>query len=98
LAAEAGLDVDRFRKDLESGSQRSLVGEEHEEAITEWGAFGVPTLVYPSGEAIYLKLGSGDWEGQEDDGLFEQMMSLFATRPYLVEVKKPASAGFVKKT
>ncbi|MBW2145707.1 MAG: DsbA family protein [Deltaproteobacteria bacterium] len=97
VAREAGLDVDRFRRDIESGIQRHLVAEDHEEAVKQWGVFGVPTLVYPAGEAVYLKLAPGEWESREDDGLFDQLLALFATRPYLLEVKKPESVRVTKK-
>ncbi len=97
VAREAGLDVKRFKSYLENGSQRLLVARDHEEAVEQWGVFGVPTLIYPTGEAVYLKLAPGEWENREDDGLFDQLMALFATRPYLLEVKKPESVRVSKK-
>ncbi len=97
VAREAGLDVERFRRDFESGSQRHLVAREHEEAVEKWGVFGVPTLLYPTGEPVFLKLAAGEWENRKDDGLFGQLMALFATRPYLLEAKKPESVRSTKK-
>lgn len=98
VARQAGLDVERFMKDFESGSQRPVVAEEHEEAVERWGVFGVPTLLYPTGELVFLKLAAGEWENREDDGLFGQLMALFATRPYLLEAKKPESVRVTKKS
>lgn len=92
IAGEAGLDTVRFKKDLEKGTQRVRVARDHVEAVEEWGIFGVPTLIYPTGEAVYLKLAPGEWQNKEDDGLFDQLMALFAERPYLLEVKKPQPA------
>jgi protein-disulfide isomerase-like protein with CxxC motif len=96
IAQSSGLDLERFQQDLTRADLRALVGREHEEAVERWGIFGVPTLVYPSGEAAFLKLAPGEWEALGDDGLFDQLMALFATRPYLLEVKKPEATGFKK--
>jgi protein-disulfide isomerase-like protein with CxxC motif len=96
VARCSGLDMASFQRDFEDDHLRAVVGREHEEAVGRWGVFGVPTLVYPSGEAVFLKLAPGEWEARGDDGLFEQLIALFASRPYLLEAKKPESTGFKK--
>jgi len=55
LAAErAGLDVERFEKDLKETDFTTLA-REHAEAVRR-GVFGVPTLVWPEGRSYYLKI------------------------------------------
>jgi hypothetical protein len=40
-----------------------------------------------------VKLAAGDWEGTDDVELFYALCNMVATRPYVLEVKKPTSAN-----
>ena len=56
LAQEACLDVARFEGDRRDTTLLSEVGRSHQEAVARYGVFGTPTLVFPNGCAVYLKL------------------------------------------
>ncbi len=56
LAAEAELDVARFTADRQEPGLLQEAGRSHQEAVERYGVFGTPTLVFPSGCAVYLKL------------------------------------------
>ena len=67
------------------------MGADHAEASEPHAIFGVPTILYHGEEPTFVKLAAGDWEGADDLELFYDLTKL-ATRPYVLEVKKPASA------
>ena len=90
LAEEAGLDMDRFIEDMRSHSQREAVIREHDEAIEKYGIFGAPTIVFDNGEAIFVKLAAGDWEGTEDEALFQRVADMASEMPFVMELKKPS--------
>lgn len=60
LAQETGLDVERFIAELDSGSQRSKIMAEYEEAIEKYPGFGIPNAVvadrYPVLGAVPLSV------------------------------------------
>ena len=56
LAHEAGLDVTRFNADRRDPDIFQEVGHSHREAFERYAVFGTPTLVFPNGCAMYLKL------------------------------------------
>lgn len=97
IAREAGLDAERFAEDLKSGATRPLIGQEHTEAVEEYGVFGVPTLLFDGQEPTFLKLAEGDWEGKDDGELFDLVSTLSARRPYVLELKKPESARLAER-
>ncbi|MDY6844544.1 MAG: DsbA family protein, partial [Thermodesulfobacteriota bacterium] len=96
IAQKANLDMECFEKNLISRNQRPVVAKEHEEAVEQLGIFGVPTIIYPTGDAIFVKLASGSWENHNDDGLFDQLTSLIVPRSYLIEVKRAIPAQLPK--
>lgn len=92
VAIEVGLDVGRWEEDMKSGATLPLIAQDHEEAAGEYGVFGVPTLLFEKGKPVFAKLEEGDWEGTDDKGLFDAVVAASADRPYLLELKTPASA------
>ncbi|MBI4639836.1 MAG: DsbA family protein [Candidatus Tectomicrobia bacterium] len=46
LASEAGLDIERFKIDYDSGSQRETVMKDYLEAVNQWGITGIPTAIF----------------------------------------------------
>ena len=91
LATEVGLDADRFSADLRSGKARELVAHEHEESVRVYGLFGVPTIIFENGEAVFLKLEEGEWEGTDDEELFNDIAKMATRFPKMLEMKKPTS-------
>ncbi len=63
LASEAGLDVARFGADLEQPGLLEEVGRSHQHAVEHYAVFGTPTLVFPTGCAVYLKLAPAPTDG-----------------------------------
>ena len=63
-----------------------------ESAESEYGVFGVPTLLFESGNPAFVKLKEGAWEDQDDEGLLDAIRATSIDRPYLLEIKTPESS------
>ena len=87
VAEEAGLDVERFKKDLRDRSLLDVIARDHTEAAEEHGVFGTPTFVFEDGSASYLKT----FIPPEDDSVafFEHFVALASHRSYIGEIKRP---------
>jgi len=89
LAAQrAGLDVERFQRDLEDRSLLQRLGQDHTEAVEKYHAFGVPTFVFENGQAAYLKMNPPPPK-EEAAAVFEDLYRTMAQRPYIYELKRP---------
>jgi predicted DsbA family dithiol-disulfide isomerase len=55
-AVKAGIDLGQFKEDLADPDLLREIGESHTRAVEEYGAFGVPTCVFPSGNAAFIKM------------------------------------------
>ena len=55
-AVKAGIDLGQFKEDLADPALLREIGESHTRAVEEHGAFGVPTYVFPSGNAAFIKM------------------------------------------
>jgi predicted DsbA family dithiol-disulfide isomerase len=91
IAHEVDLDTTVLAEDLRTRKYKAAVGTEHAEASEPHAIFGVPTILYHGEEPTFVKLAAGAWEGADDLDLFDDLAKL-AKRPYVLEVKKPASA------
>ena len=71
----AGLDMAQFREDVVDPDLLREIGESHTRAVEEVGAFGVPTFVFPGGNAAFLKMFIPSAEQSEEiyDGLMKTM-------------------------
>ena len=88
VAQEAGLDVERFMRDLEDPSTLQQVAESHTEAVEEHGAFGTPTFVFPNGASGYLKMLPPEGKEQAVKA-FDTVMELMEGEAFVGEVKRP---------
>jgi len=88
VARENGLDVDRFEKDLDDRSLLDQIAADHTEAVTKYGAFGVPTFAFPDGQAAFLKMRPAPRDG-DAVAFFEDFLRTAAGRPYIHEIKRP---------
>ncbi len=86
IAEEAGLDVERFKNDLNDPALVQAVAADHEEA-GERGIFGTPTFLFENGHAAYMKTFIPP-EGEAVE-VFDSFVSLFGGRTYVGEVKAP---------
>ncbi|MBM3223418.1 MAG: hypothetical protein FJZ47_06415 [Candidatus Tectomicrobia bacterium] len=91
IAREVELDTRVLEEDLRTRKYKQEIGADHEAASDPYGIFGVPTILYNGQEPTFVKLDAGAWEGSDDMELFYDLHKL-ATRPCVLEVKKPTSA------
>ena len=54
VVASVGLDVEAVRKVVETGRPLETLAAEHEEAVSRWSVFGVPTFI-EAGEAVFIR-------------------------------------------
>jgi len=88
LAIGAGLDFDRFRRDLADPSILEALARDHTEAVTVHGVFGTPTFVFADGPAAYVRLA----ESAVDNGVvevFDNLVTVAAREPRILEIKRP---------
>jgi predicted DsbA family dithiol-disulfide isomerase len=88
LAREAGLDMERFRKDLADRNLLAKIGEDYTRGVQEHGIWGTPTLVFNGQRAAYLRLKPAP-PAEESVKLFEELFAIICRRPYVLEVKRP---------
>ena len=88
LASEAGLELPRFRDDLGRRKLLTRLAEDHTFAVDNLGVFGTPTLVFPGGHAVFLKM-AGLPPAEECLPLFYELLQLATARAYIQELKRP---------
>ncbi|GIX48984.1 MAG: hypothetical protein KatS3mg131_3195 [Candidatus Tectimicrobiota bacterium] len=96
IAREVDLDTTVLAEDLRTRKYREAVGADHEEADEQYDIFGVPTILFNGTQPTFLKLEGGDWEGTDDLEFFYALYQVAATRPYVLEIKKPVSAALAR--
>ena len=84
---KAGLDMARFREDVADPDLLRELGESHTKAVEEYGAFGVPTFVFPSGETAFLKMFVPPVEESEE--MYDSLMKVMSDFGHLGELKRP---------
>lgn len=87
-ATEAGLDLERLRRDMDDPTILRPVGEDYTEARERYGVFGTPTFVFPNGAAAYLKMRPEPDEA-ETMRVFDLLYGIMAERRYIEEIKRP---------
>ena len=85
--AASGIDDGRFREDLMDPDLLRELGESHTKAVEEYGAFGVPTYVFPSGHSAFIKMFIPPAE--EAVEMYDSLMKVAADFKYLGEMKRP---------
>jgi predicted DsbA family dithiol-disulfide isomerase len=88
VAVEAGLDLDRFRKDLADPEIVYAIARDHQPAVKEHGIFGTPTFLFPSGAAAYVRLSEAP-DGADALRIFDKIMSVAGDEPRILEIKRP---------
>ena len=86
-AQTAGLDLARFREDVADPDLLTELGESHQKAVDEVGAFGVPTFVFPGGNAAFLKMFIPPDE--EAAGIYESVFKTISEHAHVGELKRP---------
>lgn len=87
IAASVGLDVERFKQDLNNESLVEKIKQDHIEAVEQYGIFGTPTFVFPDGTSAFLKL----LKPPEHDAprLVEVLSEVMEKWSYIGEIKRP---------
>ena len=88
VAAKEGVDVDRFRSDLEDPAILEPLALDHRQGVLEHGVFGTPTLVFADGVCAYVRL-SEPVNGNGAVGVFDRLMAVAAAEPRILEIKRP---------
>jgi predicted DsbA family dithiol-disulfide isomerase len=88
VAVDAGLDLERFRKDIEAPDILDSLARDHREAVSGHGVFGTPTLVFPDGASAYVRLAEAP-EGPDAIRVFDHLLAVAAGEPTILEIKRP---------
>jgi predicted DsbA family dithiol-disulfide isomerase len=88
VAADCGLDLERFRKDLADPRILESLERNHTQAVSVHGVFGTPTFVFPDGAAAYVRL-AGVPDPADSTRVFERVVSVAAGEPSILELKRP---------
>lgn len=92
VAENAGLDMERFRADLEDRSLLQALARDHREAAGELGVFGTPTLVFGGGGAsAYVRL-SEEVDAASALEVFDRIFAVAREEPRILEIKRPVKA------
>ena len=86
-AQSSGLDLARFREDLVDPDLLNELGASHTKAVEEYGAFGVPTFVFPGGQAAFLKIFVPPDEQAAE--MFETLSKTMSEFVHVGELKRP---------
>lgn len=84
----AGLDLDRFRADIEDPTILESLARDHRQAVLEHGIFGTPTFLFADGASAYVRL-SESVDGSGALEVFDRLMSVAAAEPRILEIKRP---------
>jgi 2-hydroxychromene-2-carboxylate isomerase len=88
LAAAAALDLERFERDLNDPRILERLARDHQQAVEEHGVFGTPTFVFPGASVAYVRMMPAP-EGSQAVKLFDELVSVIASEPALLEIKRP---------
>lgn len=88
-AAAAGLDIDKFERDLDLKENLQAIGDDYLAAKQSYNLFGVPSFVFENDEAVYVKIGSVPETEEESVRLLEYIFKMGRDMSCLMELKKP---------
>jgi len=91
-ATEAGLDLERFRRDLASDEVFAIIERDYTEGREKHEVFGTPTIVFENGTGAYLKLNFQDMPSDPVE-FFHDFVSVVRDRPSVIEIKRPRPMG-----
>jgi len=88
VAEREGVDLDRFRSDLQDPAILEPLARDHRQGVLEHGVFGTPTLVFADGASAYVRL-SEPVNGSAAVQVFDRLMTVAAAEPRILEIKRP---------
>ena len=88
VAEDSGLDLERFRLDVDDPSIMQALARDHMQAVAKHGVFGTPTFVFPNGASAYIRLAESP-AGAEAVDLYDRRIGMAADEPRVLEIKRP---------
>jgi predicted DsbA family dithiol-disulfide isomerase len=88
IAVDAGLDLDRFRRDIADPDILEALARDHRQAVGELGVFGTPTFVFEDGASAYVRL-SEPPDPADALRVFDALVEVAAREPGILEIKRP---------
>ena len=88
VAEESGLELERFRRDLDNPAILDALAHDHKHAVANHGVFGTPTFVFPNGASAYIRLAEAP-SGAGALQLFDSLLAIAADEPRVLEIKRP---------
>jgi len=83
----AGLDMARFREDIADPDLLRELAKSHTKAVEEYGAFGVPTFIFPGERPTFLKMFIPPDEQAVE--IYESLFKTMAEFVHVGEIKRP---------
>lgn len=83
----SGLDVARLLADMNKPKMRERIARDYAVAVEEHGIFGTPTLLFPEGEAVFVK--SAPCPEGKAEAVFDTVRNLSQQLSHVRELKKP---------
>lgn len=88
IAQSTGIDMAQYTRDMADRSLLVALQRDHEYGKATYQCFGVPTVCFANGYAVYIKLSA--LVSDEDAGpLFDDVCQNAMHRPWLAELKRP---------
>lgn len=88
-ATEAGLDLERFRREAADTSAWEQIRTDYEHGKNELGVFGTPTIIFENGQGAYLKLNPKQLP-EDPAAFFRDFVATVRDRPSVMEIKRPS--------
>jgi 2-hydroxychromene-2-carboxylate isomerase len=88
VATGAGLEVERFRTDLDDPGILHALASDHRHAVGTHGVFGTPTFVFAGGASAYVRL-ADIVAGNHAPQVFDRLVAVAAAEPRILEIKRP---------
>jgi predicted DsbA family dithiol-disulfide isomerase len=88
VAAQVGLDTEKFARDFDDRSLWARVGEDYRHGREELGVFGTPTIVFEDGPSAYIQM-RPPAPANEALKVWDEFKTTVVGRPYIREIKRP---------
>ena len=86
-AQTAGLDMARFLEDQTDPDLLKDIADSHTKAVEEYGAFGVPTFVFPGGKTAFVKMFIPPDEQASE--IYDSLTKVISEFDHVGEIKRP---------
>src|SRR5216684_3652482 len=88
VAEDSGLELGRFRRDIDDPAILVALARDHRHAVGAHGVFGTPTFVFPNGASAYIRLAEAP-TGSDALQVFDRLIAVASDEPRILEIKRP---------